>query len=150
VRIRCPDCHRIRVLFRENRCRSCWKKQRPLFVVATLDTGERRYVNSAWLARKRGNVRGAEVMRASGRAYTWDAESARAAALKMWRQRPVNKRIGVRLKGPFKRPTPKPSLIKRIVSVDTPKPKPKPEAGQTSTVVYLGKPIAQKPPNRRK
>ncbi len=131
-------------------CRACWKTKQPLFVVATLDTGERRYVNSAWLARKRGNVRGAEVMRSSGQAYKWDSVSASAAARKMWRQRPVNKRIGVRLKGPFKRPSTKPSLIKRIVSVETPKPKPKPEAGPASTVVYLGKPIAQKPPNRRK
>jgi hypothetical protein len=66
----------------------------------------------------------------------------------MWRQRPVNKRIGVRLKGPFKRPAQKPALITRIVSVE--KPKPRSEAGPASTVVYLGKPIAQKPPNRRK
>lgn len=96
-RIRCPGCSFIRVHFRENLCRSCWKQRQPQYRVVRLKGGAIRHYAASMVASQQGRARGAEALHISGKAHRWTSTSARDAALKMWKQRPVNKRIGVRL-----------------------------------------------------
>lgn len=96
-RIRCPGCSFIRVHFRENLCRRCWTDGQPAYRVVRLKGGVTRRIGSAKVALQQGRARGAETLHATGKAHKWDPATARAAALKMWRQRPVNKHVNWRL-----------------------------------------------------
>jgi len=96
-RIRCQDCHRIRVHFRTNLCQRCWKTRQPMYRVVRLPDGQTRRISSAKVARQLGRAKGANTLHAIGKAYVWTSETARTAALKRWKQTPMNKRIGVRL-----------------------------------------------------
>ena len=106
------------MLYRDGRCRRCWAESHPLFRVVDLDTGEVRFVNDAWLRRELGRAKGAAVIHSRGLAHQWSPKTARAAALKRWKQTPVNRRIGVRLGLAISRKKPKAKpLIKRIVRI---------------------------------
>jgi hypothetical protein len=102
-RIRCPNCRFIRVHFRESLCRRCWTDSQPVYRVVRLKGGVTRHIASSHLAKQIGRSKGAETLHATGKAYRWTPATARAAALKMWRLSPRNKRIGVRLARPAKR-----------------------------------------------
>jgi hypothetical protein len=102
VRIRCLRCQRIRVFFRENKCRRCWKQSRPSYRVVRLPNGQTRKMGTAKVAQQMGRSKGGEVVQAAGKAHRWTSTTARDAALRMWRLNPVNKRIGVRLGRPAK------------------------------------------------
>jgi len=102
MRIRCSKCSRVRVLYRQHKCRRCWTSDVPRYRVVRLANGQTRRISSAKVARMVGRARGAEALHTAGKAHRWTSASARAAALKMWRLNPVNRNVGWRLGRPAK------------------------------------------------
>lgn len=78
-------------------CRRCWRSSRPTYRIVVLPNGSVRQYADRWIRQQQGRARGADAIHLAGKAHRWSASTARAAALKRWKQTPVNRRIGVRL-----------------------------------------------------
>jgi len=72
-------------------------------VVVRMSNGQTRFYSSAKWAHLQGVKKGGRVTAALGTGHKFTTESGRKAALKMWKKRPVNGHIGVRLGIPANR-----------------------------------------------